>query len=167
MIGELIIRKARYALKRILHMASNLQPLRVKHIMASTAMSDHTCQSIPMGMGNAHSIMTATAHTPGDNLLCINPRLLMDPVQNTAPETIWGKRIIWISRAVSCAWNLNTNGRKSVGDVVCGGACVFSAVAIEAVDSHYDGKLVARFGANGETYAHRDGGVHFFSAGFG
>ena len=118
------------SLKRIFHKSSDFQPLRVKHMMASTALRNDAGKKIFMRVRNSHCIIPTAADTPGDDTIGVDPGLLAHPVQDAAPQALGTGRIARFCGAVTGAWDLDGDGGPAVGDVVAGWHCVLQPVRV-------------------------------------
>ena len=103
------VQEGRDLLKRILHMAGNLQPFRFKHVMASASLRNHTKQAVLVRVCNPHGIVPAAADAPRNEPSLLDPWLLLYLVQNGAPQAFCTDWVIGIRRAVTRTGDLDND----------------------------------------------------------
>lgn len=74
-------------------MIACLEPLRIEHVMCSTSQSDNACTQVWMRVCKSDSIVAPCAESPHHDLFRINTWLLLDPVEQRVPLSIWTCRV--------------------------------------------------------------------------
>lgn len=92
-------------LKRILEMIDLIQPLRIEHMMHTTAQIDSTKQAIMMCVCRSCRVVATSRESPCTQLLIVNPFLRVYPVQQSIPLPIGTLDVLWICWRISCTWN--------------------------------------------------------------
>ena len=117
-------------LEWILHMTRYLQPLGIKHVMASAPLRHHAQQPLAVRMCDPHGVVAATTHAPCRHLALLHPLLLFNPIQHATPQSIRTRRIVGIGGTVARPWDLDPDRRPAVRDVVVGRVDVLGPIAV-------------------------------------
>lgn len=87
-------------------------------MMTSTAVCDDSGKAVFVRVCDTHGVITAAAYAPGNDFLGVDPLLLVNPVEDRAPQPVGRVWIIGVSWTVTCARDLYADRRETVGDVV-------------------------------------------------
>jgi hypothetical protein len=84
--------------------------------MTPCTLCDSRRDLLAMSVCKPERVVSTCRETPCNDLLLVGPALLMEPVENTAEQSIG---TLWVSRkggAVACSWNLNSDTGPSIGN---------------------------------------------------
>jgi hypothetical protein len=84
--------------------------------MTPCTLCDNRRDLLAMSVCKPERVVSTSGESPCNDLLLVSPALLMEPVENTAEQSIGTLRVSRKSRAVSRSWNLNGDTGPSIGN---------------------------------------------------
>ena len=145
----------------IFQVVDMIQPLRVKHMVASTPQRHHPGEAVWMGVREPDPIIAACTKRPHRDPFAVHALLLLHPVQQARPLAIRGLGVVFQGGGVAGSGDFDDDAGDAVAPPAFHPDGELGAVAVEA--GHDDEKRDWARGAGGVGKEVEDGDVGPFA----